>query len=174
METKLKRQQATARMASVAICIALIALAAYVAQACVRAAARVEEVEFYTALLKDWRGVLTVVLSAAWPVVVGVELLLLAAVLRAVGRGISSFDEKNVRILKWMAVILTVIALCSLLYGLLIGWPSNAYDGPGHFDFNRYLDLGGAVGLLVAGGIFCIALVFEYGVTLQTLSDETL
>jgi len=87
-------------------------------------------------------------------------------VLLAIRKNETPFNKKNVKLLKGIALLLAVLEP----FEALAEWVISRFFSPGSVRF--YLPAGSilAAGLVV----YCIALVFEYGISLQRQMDELL
>jgi len=95
-----------------------------------------------------------------------------ASLLFSIRKDETPFNCKNVKKLKAIAILLVVFEPYHFLAGLFINrfFPIVLGDGT---SIAISISLGGAI--LVTGFIvYCIALVFEYGISLQNQVDETL
>jgi len=93
--------------------------------------------------------------------------------LRSIKTAETPFALKNVKLLKAIALLLVVLEPCSSFIQWVMGQLHPIDLGGGTVIATSGLQLGGvflATGLVV----YCIALVFEYGISLQQQADETL
>ena len=92
--------------------------------------------------------------------------------LRSIFKERTPFTKKNVKYLKVISILLIIFEPLQMF----ISWIGNKFFPiilDNSIKITSFTTLGGI--LLITGiGVFCIALVFEYGVILQTQSDETL
>ncbi len=176
MEAKLKRQQMLAWICSIALYALVCGLVVTMVLRAVTTFANPSLAAFEHMLVQDWRGAASWALNGLNFLAVATVLLLLAGAVRVVARGGQAFCAGNVRRLKAMSAILAADMLLELLAGILIGFAAVQTNVSGVLvDYvSPYMDIGAAVLLLVAGGIYCVALMFEHGVLLQRQSDETL
>lgn len=103
------------------------------------------------------------------------------ALVRNIQRGPSPFVAGNVKILKRISLILIVVFAVIIVLRVLEALFTATYifqAGPADYtmmqNFNFSLEMTPLVLPVLAFVVYCIALVFEHGIVLQTESDETL
>ena len=87
-------------------------------------------------------------------------------VLLAIRKDETPFNVKNVRLLKRIAILLMVVEP----YEVFAGWITSLFSSP------RIMTLYLPAGCVFAAGlvVYCVSLVFDYGISLQKQIDETL
>ena len=103
-------------------------------------------------------------------VVLGITLALLSAIQVEE----TPFHQKNVKRLKTMALLLILFEPISFIFGLIYLRNPIVVDGVGLATDDSFLLPSGGIVLVVGLIIYCVALVFQYGISLQTQVDETL
>lgn len=88
--------------------------------------------------------------------------LLLVRITGSLSHGPTPFTGENVRILKWIAVVIFI----SQIFATVLGYLAAAYLD---LDMTVNLPLGN---LIISAVVYVIALIFEYGVGLQEDSDS--
>jgi amino acid transporter len=135
-------------------------------------------------LLFAFEAIRGVVHTPAWDVfmvanyIVGILLVvgilgLALVLLSSVRKKETPFNHKNVKYLKVIAILLVVYELASWIMSMLVSRlypPMILEDGTSvtvHLSFS---------GVVLAAGlvVYCIALAFQYGISLQVQIDETL
>lgn len=98
--------------------------------------------------------------------------------LRSVTKGLSPFTTSLTKYIRRLAIVFLLYFFFDIIASP--GFISFVQNDLLSFGFRDNPNVGSALipvnlgALLVAGGFFCLSLVFEYGVLLQKLSDETL
>jgi len=109
--------------------------------------------------------------------IMSASLLISLTLLYAIRKEETPFNLKNVRRLKAMAIILVLFEPCMLIAERIHGHFNPFYIGTNEWgeEFTLFVYTSWSGFILAAGLItFCVALVFQYGISLQTQVDETL
>jgi len=100
------------------------------------------------------------------------SLIICFSLLHSIRKNETPFTRKNVIKLKVVAILLVVFELCVFASQRLINTLFFRF-ADANFSYAMEVSLGGVVAVL-GMVVYCIALVFEYGISLQNQVDETL
>ena len=119
---------------------------------------------------QDW---LTLVYSLIFAVIVVIVMVLVLLLLRSIRRGDTPFTRSNVRRLRGIGWLLVAFEILQRLLARLF-WAVASGRVPDGETVSYYFYSNGGMILMVGLAVLGISLVFEYGVVLQQLDDETL
>ena len=119
---------------------------------------------------QDW---LTLIYSLIFVVVVVVIMVLVILLLRSIRRGPPPFTHSNVLHLRWIGWLLVAFEILQRLLARVFWAVASGRVQDGETVSYYFYSNGGMI-LMVGLAVLGISLVFEYGVVLQQLDDETL
>ena len=119
---------------------------------------------------QDW---LTLVYSLIFVVIVVIVMVLVLLLLRSIRRGDTPFTRSNVRRLRGIGWLLVAFEILQRLLARLFWAVASGRVQDGETVSYYFYSNGGMI-LMVGLAVLGISLVFEYGVVLQQLDDETL
>ena len=119
---------------------------------------------------QDW---LTLVYSLFFAVIVVAVMVLVMLLLRSIRRGDTPFTRSNVLRLRWIGWLLVTFEILQRLLARLFWAVAMGMVQEGETVRYYFYSNGGMI-LMVGLAVLGISLVFEYGVALQQLDDETL
>ena len=113
----------------------------------------------------------TILLNTIITAVVLAVLFIASGMLKSLKSGYTPFTKVNVKRLKVISILLIAIEPIQMIFGGIF----NALR-PLTASGEKIVSVTSMGGMVIVLGliVFCIALVFEYGIELQTQSDETL
>jgi len=100
-------------------------------------------------------------------------LIIALVLLRSIKAAETPFALKNVKLLKTIAILLVILEPCFDVVQWVTAQLHPIDSGDGTVIASLGLQLGGVI-LATGLVVYCIALVFEYGISLQQQVDETL
>lgn len=119
---------------------------------------------------QDW---LTLVYALFFSAVVVVVMVLVILLLRSIRRGYTPFTLANVRRLRWIGWLLVAFEILQRLLARSFWVVASGRVQDGETVSYYFYSNGGMI-LMIGLAVLGISLVFEYGVGLQQLDDETL
>lgn len=119
---------------------------------------------------QDW---LTLVYSLIFVVIVVIVMVLVILLLRSIRRESTPFTHSNVRRLRWIGWLLVAFEILQRLLARIFWTVASGRVQDGETVSYYFYSNGGMI-LMVGLAVLGISLVFEYGVALQQLDDETL
>ena len=119
---------------------------------------------------QDW---LTLVYSLIFSAVVVVVMVLVMLLLRSIRRGETPFTRSNVLRLRWIGWLLVAFEILQRLLARIFWAIASGRVQDGETVSYYFYSNGGMI-LMVGLAVLGISLVFDYGVGLQQLDDETL
>ncbi len=119
---------------------------------------------------QDW---LTLVYSLIFVVIVVIVMVLVILLLRSIRRESTPFTHINVRRLRWIGWLLVAFEILQRLLARIFWTVASGRVQDGETVSYYFYSNGGMI-LMVGLAVLGISLVFEYGVALQQLDDETL
>lgn len=100
------------------------------------------------------------------------SLVISLSLLNSIRKEITPFTKRNVTKLKVVALLLVTFEACVFVSQRIIYTHFFRFENPDHL-FIMEASLSGVV-MVLGFVVYCIALVFEYGISLQNQVDETL